>query len=144
MEGLPDWRRGPSGTRVCDQPCGFDSRPFRCVCGATGSMTACEADDAGSNPVRHIAAWPLECDGQLHATLRRSQTRFDSWRGHWLRIRMEDSRPWISESRWPIFQGRLMSVGSGLRSIASSECDGSSHATPRRSQTRFDSWRGHQ
>jgi hypothetical protein len=28
-EGLPDWRRDPLGKRASDEPCGFNSRPFR-------------------------------------------------------------------------------------------------------------------
>ena len=32
-EGLPDGRRDPLGKRASDEPCGFDSRPFRCGAG---------------------------------------------------------------------------------------------------------------
>ena len=48
LEGLPDRRRDPLGKRASDEPCGFDSRPFRCVRGVTGSTPACEA----GGPVR--------------------------------------------------------------------------------------------
>ena len=37
-EGPPDWRRDPLGKRASDEPCGFDSRPFRCRAGAARAV----------------------------------------------------------------------------------------------------------
>ncbi|MDB5349217.1 MAG: hypothetical protein JWN86_464 [Planctomycetota bacterium] len=75
-----------------------------------------------------------ECDGR-HATLRRSRTRFDSWRGHSPRVCREHggvrSRKAGSDSR----------AGDGPFRM-SSGCGGW-HATLRRSRARFNSWRGH-
>ena len=72
-----------------------------------------------------------------HATLRRSQTRFDSWRGHSPRVCRTARRPSKPRDRVRLPGG--VSFGTFT---TSSGCEGS-HATLRRSRARFDSWRGH-
>ena len=66
-EGLPDRRRGPLGTWVSDEPCGFNSRPFRSranssservvlIDGTRGVTEACEfvkLEGQGSTPAGH-------------------------------------------------------------------------------------------
>ena len=67
-----------------------------------------------------------------------ARTRFDSWTGYLLyglrvcRIARQTS----------ILQDGVRFLGRLLNYNTSSECAGT-HATLRRSQTRFDSWRGH-
>ena len=69
---------------------------------------------------------PLECDGR-HATLRRSKTRFDSWRGHCCLLPRE------CVGRTAVFEAaRPGSIpGWGTRAVLfrslSSECDGFAH-----------------
>jgi hypothetical protein len=88
---------------------------------------------------------------ESHATLRRSQTRFDSWRGHRAGPLVAAGSAGIlpasvSEARRSSKpQGRVRFPGGGLafslktrpRSVTDS------HTTLRRSGTRFNSWRGH-
>src|SRR5436190_1928076 len=50
-----------------------------CPGGATASIGLSEGPDPGSNPGRDTES-SSECGGQ-HPTLRRSEARFDSWRG---------------------------------------------------------------
>ena len=120
---------------------GFKSlRPCFCRRGRTARRLPCKQDHAGSSPAVGFDA-PLECDGR-HATLRRSKTRFDSWRGHCA----PSPRVWRTHgglrSRKAGFDSR---AGDSERSC-SDRCPRSvtdSHTTLRRSRTRFNSWRGH-
>ena len=85
-----------------------------------------------------------------HATLRRSQTRFDSWRGHRpgsrrdrACLRLPASVSGARRSSKP--QGRVRFPGGGLSvpRISRPRSVPDPHTTLRRSETRFDSWRGH-
>jgi hypothetical protein len=88
---------------------------------------------------------------ESHATLRRSLTRFDSWRGHQPGSRIAAgivssfpaSVSGARRSSKP--QGRVLFPGGGWFASGNSRPRSvpDSHTTPRRSETRFDSWRGH-
>ncbi len=88
---------------------------------------------------------------ESHATLRRSQTRFDSWRGHRAgRLVAAGSASIlpasVSEARRSSKpQGRVRFPGGGFSvgTISSPRSVTDSHTTLRRSGTRFNSWRGH-
>jgi hypothetical protein len=88
---------------------------------------------------------------ESHATLRRSQTRFDSWRGHSIGARVApDSSSILPASvsdarRSSKPQGRVRFPGGGLSesSISRPRSVTDPHTTLRRSGTRFNSWRGH-
>jgi hypothetical protein len=76
-----------------------------------------------------------------HATLRRSQTRFDSWQG----------RSWISHAprecvgRTAVFEAARPGPipGRGITAVLRPRSVTDWHTTLRRSGTRFNSWRGH-
>ena len=67
-EGPPDRRRDPPGKRASDEPCGFDSRPFRSgasrwirrpfdgVRGVTAAREPVELEATGSTPAGHPPA----------------------------------------------------------------------------------------
>ena len=86
-----------------------------------------------------------------HATLRRSQTRFDSWRGHRasrlvaagsasiLPASVSEARRSSKPQGRVRFPGGGFSVGTTSRPRSVTD----SHTTLRRSGTRFNSWRGH-
>ena len=76
-----------------------------------------------------------------HATLRRSQTRFDSWRGHLLQ-----SAPRECVGCTAVFEAARPGSIPGRGTRRSTSCPRGvpdSHTTLRRSRTRFNSWRGH-
>jgi hypothetical protein len=88
---------------------------------------------------------------ESHATLRRSQTRFDSWRRHLAGPLVASGSASIlpasvSEARRSSKpQGRVRFPGGGLSvgTISRPRSVTDSHTTLRRSGTRFNSWRGH-
>lgn len=109
-----------------------------------GEQRASKTRGQGSNPcVPAGCPWSVT---ESHPTLRRSWTRFDSWRGH-------SAFPvGVSAARRPSKpQGRVRFPGGGSVPRADGQHGGikrprsvpDPHTTLRRSETRFDSWRGH-
>ena len=160
-EGPPDRGRDPPGERASDEPCGFDSRPFRSgasrwirrpfdgVRGVTAAREPVELEATGSTPAGYPDRNPGGRDEDA-ADVPGSFTGACSWESSEppkLADRVQILAPLlaadVAERRGPCLVSRFMPVRvRPSASLMPSACDGR-HATPRRSKTRFDSWRGH-